>query len=36
VTGGKKLKVRGLAGKVLFNVDLQQLKRAWKKTFGNL
>ena len=36
VTGGKKVKVRGLAGKVLFNVDLQQLKRAWKKTFANL
>ena len=36
VTGGKKLKIRGLAGKVLFNVDLQQLQRAWKKTFANL
>jgi len=36
VTGGKKVKVRGLAGKVLFNVDLQQLKRAWKQTFANL
>jgi phosphoribosylformylglycinamidine synthase len=36
VTGGKKFKIRGLAGKVLFNVDLQQLKKAWKKTFANL
>jgi phosphoribosylformylglycinamidine synthase II len=36
VTRGKKLKIRGLAGEVLFNVDLQQLKKAWKKTFGNL
>ena len=36
VTGGKKLKIRGLAGKVLVNVDLQQLKKAWKKTFANL
>ena len=36
VTGRKKLKIIGLAGKVLLNVDLQQLKRAWKKTFANL
>ncbi len=36
VTGGKKLKIRGLAGKVLFTVGLQQLKKAWKKTFANL
>jgi phosphoribosylformylglycinamidine (FGAM) synthase-like enzyme len=36
VTKGKKLKIRGLAGEVLFNIDLQQIKKAWKKTFGNL
>jgi phosphoribosylformylglycinamidine (FGAM) synthase-like enzyme len=36
VTATGKVKIRGLAGKVLFNVDLQQLKRAWKKTFANL
>ncbi len=32
----QKLTVRGLSGKVLFNVGLQQLKSAWKKPFANL
>ena len=36
VTGGKKLKIRGVTDKALVNVDLQQLKKAWKKTFANL
>ncbi|MCG6983369.1 MAG: phosphoribosylformylglycinamidine synthase, partial [Deltaproteobacteria bacterium] len=36
VTRGKKLRVRGLAGEVLFNIGLQQLKKAWKKAFANL
>jgi phosphoribosylformylglycinamidine synthase len=36
VTKGKKLKIQGLSGKVLFNLGLQQLKTAWKKTFANL
>jgi phosphoribosylformylglycinamidine synthase len=36
VTGGKKLKIQGLAGKVLFTVGLHQLKKGWKKTFANL
>jgi phosphoribosylformylglycinamidine synthase len=36
VTRRKKLKIRGLAGKVLFSVGLQQLKTTWKKTFANL
>ena len=36
VTRRKKLKIRGLAGKILFDVDLHQLKRAWKKTFASL
>lgn len=36
VTAKQKLTVRGLGGKVLFRVGLQQLKSAWKKPFGNL
>jgi phosphoribosylformylglycinamidine synthase len=36
VTEKQRLTARGLAGKVLFNVGLQQLKSAWKKPFGNL
>jgi phosphoribosylformylglycinamidine synthase len=36
VTESKKLTIRGLEGKVLFNVGLRQLKTAWKKPFGNL
>jgi phosphoribosylformylglycinamidine synthase len=36
VTENKKLTIRGLEGKVLFNVGLRQLKSAWKKPFGNL
>ncbi|MEE9528039.1 MAG: AIR synthase-related protein, partial [Syntrophobacteria bacterium] len=36
VTAKQKLTVRGLDGKVLFRVGLQQLKSAWKKPFGNL
>jgi phosphoribosylformylglycinamidine synthase len=36
VTGGKKLKIRGVTDKAIVNVDLQRLKKAWKKTFANL
>jgi hypothetical protein len=36
VTESKKLRIRGLEGKVLFNVGLRQLKTAWKKPFGSL
>jgi phosphoribosylformylglycinamidine synthase len=36
VTAKQKLTVRGLDGKVLFRVGIQQLKSAWKKPFGNL
>ena len=36
VTDKQRFTVRGLAGDVLFNVGLQQLKTAWKKPFGNL
>jgi phosphoribosylformylglycinamidine synthase len=36
VTEKRRLTARGLAGKDLFNVGLQQLKSAWKKPFGNL
>jgi phosphoribosylformylglycinamidine synthase len=32
----EKLTVRGLSGKVLFNVGLRQLKSAWKKPLGGL
>ena len=36
VTEKQRLTARGLSGKVLFNVGVQQLKSAWKKPFGNL
>jgi phosphoribosylformylglycinamidine synthase len=36
VTDKEKLTVKGLEGKILFNVGLLQLKAAWKKPFGNL
>jgi len=36
VTERQRLTIRGLAGRVLINSGLQQLKSAWKKPFANL
>jgi len=35
VTGDKKFIVRNLNNKKIIDLDLDELKEAWKKTFGN-